>query len=93
MSTWRATRGTNTLAVDVGDRRAVEGDDQLGEAAILRGTVAAVQTAHGEAPGLPVPTAAEAHVHRGREEAAHLGVQATDASEKARYEKFMVNAS
>ena len=72
-------------------RRSMEGDDKLGETALLWGTVPTVQTAHGEAPGLPVPTATKAHLHRRRQETAHLGVQATDAPEKARYEKFMVN--
>lgn len=58
----------------------MEGDDERGQAAVLRGTVAAVQVAHGEAPGLPVPAAAEAHVHRGRQEDAHIRVQDPDAA-------------
>jgi len=61
----------------------MEGDVELGEAAVLRGTVAAVQVAHGEAPGLQVPAAAEAHVHRRRQEDAHLRVQIVDAAAAA----------
>jgi len=61
----------------------MEGDVQLGEAAVLRGTVAAVQVAHGEASGLQVPAAAEAHVHRRRQEDAHLRVQVVDAAAAA----------
>lgn len=58
----------------------MEGDDERGQAAVLRGTVEAVQAAHGEAPGLPVPAAAEAHVHRGRQEDADIRVQDPDAA-------------
>lgn len=58
----------------------MEGDDERGQTAVLRGTVQAVQAAHGKAPGLPVPAAAEAHVHRGRQENAHIRVQDADAA-------------
>lgn len=61
----------------------MEGDVELGEAAILRGTVSAIQAAHGEAPGLQVSAAAETHVHRGRQEDAHLRVQVADAATAA----------
>lgn len=59
--------------------RAVEIHVQRGEAALLRGAVPAVQAAHGEAPRLQVQAPAEADVHRGREEDAHLRVQDADA--------------
>lgn len=58
----------------------MEGDDERGQAAVLRGTVAAVQAAHGEASGLPVPAAAQAHVHCGRQEDADIRVQDADAA-------------
>lgn len=61
----------------------MEGDVELGEAAVLRGTVAAVEAAHGETSGLQVPAAAEAHVHRRRQKDAHLRVQVADATATA----------
>lgn len=64
-------------------RRAMEGHVERGEAALLRRTVPTVQAAHGEAPGLQVPAASEADVHRGREEDAHLRVQDADAPASA----------
>lgn len=61
----------------------MEVDVELGEAAVLRGAVAALEAAHGEASGLQVPAAAEAHVHRGRQKDAHLRVQVADAAAAA----------
>lgn len=58
----------------------MEGDVELGEAAVLRGTVATVEATHGETSGLQVPAAAEAHVHRRWQEDAHLRVQVADAA-------------
>lgn len=58
----------------------MESNVQLGEAAILRGAVATVQVAHGEAPGLQVQAAPQADVHRRREEDANLRVQVADAT-------------
>lgn len=58
----------------------MEGDDERGQAAVLRGTVQAFQVTHGEASGLPVQAAAEAHVYRGRQEDAHIRVQDADAT-------------
>lgn len=68
----------------------MEGHVQLGEAAILRGAVSAEQAAHGEAPGLPVPAPAQAHLHRGRQEAPHLRVQVPHEGPKARDEELVV---
>ena len=61
----------------------LEGDDQRAEAAVLRGAVASEQAAHGGAPRVPVPAAAQAHLHRRRQEAAHLRVQGADAAAAA----------
>jgi len=41
----------------------MEGNVKLGQAAVLRGTVQAVQIAHGKAPGLSVSAQTEADVH------------------------------
>lgn len=57
----------------------MEGDDERGQTTVLRGTVAAVQAAHGKAPGLQVPAQAQTDVHRGRQEDAHIRVQDADA--------------
>lgn len=62
----------------------MESDVEFGETAVLRGTVATVEAAHGEAPGLQVPAATEAHVYRRWQEDAHLRVQVTDAAAAAR---------
>lgn len=58
----------------------MEGNVERGQAAVLRGTVQAVQVAHGKAPGLPIPAQAEADVHRGRQEDADIRVQDADAA-------------
>ena len=57
----------------------MEGDVELGEAALLRGAVAAFETPHGKASGLQVPAAAQAHLYCRRQEDAHLRVQVVDA--------------
>lgn len=61
----------------------MEGDVELGEAAVLRGTVSAIQVAYGETSGLQVPAAAETHVHRRRQEDAYLRIQVADAAATA----------
>lgn len=58
----------------------MEGNVELGQAAVLRGTVQAVQAAHGKAPGLSVSAQTEADVHRGRQEDADIRVQDADAA-------------
>lgn len=74
---------TSTRILRAGYRRPVEVDVELGEAALLRGTVAALEAAHGKASGLQVPAAAEAHVHRGWQKDAHLRVQVVNAAAAA----------
>ena len=69
----------------------MESDVELREAAVLRGAVAAVEAAHGEAPGLQVQAATEAYLHRGREEDAHLRVQVADAATAAGNEAALVS--
>lgn len=69
----------------------MEGDVELREAAVLRGAVAAVEAAHGEAPGLQVQAAAKAHLHRRRQEDAHLRVQVADAATAAGNEAALVS--
>ena len=56
-------------------RLPVEGNAGGGEAALLRAAGGAEQAPHGAAPRLPLPPAAQAHLHRGREEAEDLRVQ------------------
>lgn len=68
----------------------MEVDDERGQTAVLRGTVEAVQAAHGEAPGLPVPSQTEADVHRGRQENADIRVQDADAPAAERNEAAVV---
>lgn len=43
--------------------RPMEGHDQRRQAAVLRGTIAAIEAAHGAASGLPLPSPAQADVH------------------------------
>lgn len=71
-------------------RSPVEVDDERGQTAVLRGTVEAVQAAHGEAPGLPVPSQTEADVHRGWEKDADIRVQDADAPAAERDEAAVV---
>lgn len=61
----------------------MEVDVEFGEAAVLRGTVATLETAHGEASGLQVSAAAKADVHRGWQKDAHLRVQVANAAAAA----------
>lgn len=61
----------------------MEVDVKLRETAILRGTVATFEAAHGKAPRLQVPAAAKAHVYRGRQKDAYLRIQVTDAAAAA----------
>lgn len=61
-------------------RSSLESDVKLGQAALLRGAVATIEAAHGEASGLPLPAASQAHLHRRRQEDAHLRVQGADAA-------------
>lgn len=70
--------------------RALEGYVQLREAAVLRGAVPAVETAHGETPGLSVQAETEAYMHRGRQEDAHFGVQDVDAAKASGDETVVV---
>lgn len=69
----------------------MESDVEFGEAAVLRGTIAIVEAAHGEAPGLQVQAATEAYVHRGREEDANFRVQVVDAATTAGNEAALVS--
>jgi hypothetical protein len=62
----------------------MEGHDEHGKATLLRGTVSSVQVAHGEVPGLQVPTEAQANLHRGRQKAEDLGVQAAHETKARR---------
>ena len=71
----------------------MEGNDELWEAAVLRGAVAPVEGAHGAAPWLPVPTAAQADLHRRREEAQNQRVQTADEESKARDAQSVVGAA
>lgn len=71
-------------------RRKVEGHDERGQTALLRGAVPAVQTAHGKTPGLPVPTSAEAHVHSEWQEDADIRVQDAHAATAQRHATAMV---
>lgn len=69
----------------------MESNVELREAAVLRGTIAVVEAAHGEAPGLQVQAPTEAHLHRGRQEDAHLRVQVADAAAAAGDEAALVS--
>lgn len=62
----------------------MESNVEFGEATVLRGAVAAVEATYGKASGLQVPATAEAHVHRRRQEDAHLRVQVADAATTAK---------
>lgn len=68
----------------------MESDVEFRETAILRGAITIVEAAHGEAPRLQVQAAAQAHLHRGREEDAHIRVQVADAATAAGNEATVV---
>ena len=68
----------------------MESDVEFRETAVLRGAITAVEAAHGEASRLQVQAAAETHLHRGREEDAHIRVQVVDAATEAGDEATVV---
>lgn len=53
---------------------------ELGEATVLRGTIAIIETAYGETSGLQVSTSTEAHLYCRWQEDAYLRVQVPDAA-------------
>lgn len=60
-------------------RLSLEGHDQPGEAAVLRGAGPLEQDPPGEISQLQVQTPAQENLHHRRQEAAHRRVQADDA--------------
>lgn len=68
----------------------MEGDDERGQTAVLRGTVEVVQVAHGKASGLPVPAQAQTDVHCGRQKNEDIRVQDADAAAAQRDAAVMV---
>lgn len=69
----------------------MERNVELGQAALLRGAVATVKTAHGKAPRLQVSTPAQADLHRRRKEDADLRVQVSHASASPRNAPALVS--